>query len=83
VSERTYLTIAEVLTIHQRQIDEYGGARGIRDSPLLESAIFRPQTGYYDSAAEEATALMESLANNFTHSSIVRGNEKGIHFRHS
>ena len=64
MSERTYLTIAEVLTIHQRQIDEYGGAHGIRDSQLLESAVFRPQTGYYNSAAEEAAALMESLANN-------------------
>jgi death on curing protein len=64
VSERTYLTIAEVLTIHERQIDEYGGAHGIRDSQLLESAVFRPQIGYYNSAAEEAAALMESLANN-------------------
>jgi death on curing protein len=64
VSERTYLTIAEVLTIHQRQIDEYGGAHGIRDSQLLESAVFRPQIGYYNSAAEEAAALKESLANN-------------------
>jgi death-on-curing protein len=65
VSERIiYLAIAEVLTIHQRQIDEYGGAQGIRDSQVLESAVFRPQTGYYKSAAGEAAALMESLANN-------------------
>jgi len=64
VSERIYLTIAEVLAIHKRQIDQYGGIDGVRDSGLLESAVFRPQTGYYNNVAEEATALMESLANN-------------------
>jgi death on curing protein len=64
VSERIYLTIAEVLAIHKQQIDQYGGIDGIRDGGLLESAVFRPQTGYYNSVAEEAAALMESLANN-------------------
>jgi death on curing protein len=64
VSERTYLTVAEVLAIHQRLISEYGGIHGIRDRGLLESAVFRPQTGYYSGAAEEAAALMESLAGN-------------------
>ena len=61
---RIYLTVAEVLTIHKQQIDQYGGTDGIRDSGLLESAVFRPQTGYYNSVAEESAALMESLANN-------------------
>jgi death on curing protein len=64
VAERTYLTVAEVLAIHQQQVDEYGGIHGVRDKGLLESAVFRPQTGYYTSAAEEAAALMELLANN-------------------
>lgn len=61
---RTYLTLAEVQAIHREQIDEYGGVQGIRDKGRLESAVFRPQVGYYTSAAEEAAALMESLANN-------------------
>lgn len=64
MSERIYLTIAEVLAIHQKQIDQYGGIGDIRDGGLLESAVFHPQTGYYNSVAEEAAALMESLANN-------------------
>jgi death on curing protein len=64
VPERVYLTIAEVLAIHKQQVGEYGGIDGIRDGGLLESAVFRPQTGYYNSVAEEAAALMESLANN-------------------
>ncbi|MGA7629690.1 MAG: type II toxin-antitoxin system death-on-curing family toxin [Terriglobales bacterium] len=29
-----------------------------------EAAVFRPQTGYYNSIEEEAAALMESLGNN-------------------
>ena len=61
---RVYLTIAEVLAIHKLQIDCYGGVHGLRDRRLLESAVFRPQTGYYRSLAEEAAALMESLVNN-------------------
>src|SRR5438067_1129954 len=61
---RHYLTIAEVLAIHKQQIEQYGGIDGIRDIRLLESAVFRPLTGYYNSIAEEAAALMESLANN-------------------
>jgi len=64
VSARIYLTIAEVLAIHKQQIDQYGGIEGIRDVGLLESAVFRPQTGYYNRVTEEASALMESLANN-------------------
>ena len=62
--ERIYLTVGELLQMHHQQIEEYGGIHGIRDKGLLESAVFRPQTGYYNSLAEEAAALMESLANN-------------------
>ena len=58
------MTIAEVLAIHHEQIAEYGGDFGIRDKAMLESAVFRPQVGYYTNIAEEAAALMESLANN-------------------
>ena len=64
MSERVYLTVGEVLQIHHQQIDNYGGAHGIRDKGPLESAVFRPQVGYYNTIAEEAAALMESLANN-------------------
>jgi len=45
-------------------IDEFGGIQGLRDRGLLEAAIFRPQSGYYDDLLHEASALMESLANN-------------------
>jgi len=64
VPDRVYLTIAEILAIHQQQIDEYGGVHGMRDQGLLESAVFRPQVGYYADVTEEAAAIMESLVNN-------------------
>jgi len=61
MAERVYLTVGEVLEIHLQQIDDYGGAHGLRDKGLLESPVFRPQIGYYNTIAEEAAALMESL----------------------
>jgi death-on-curing protein len=59
-----YLTVIEVLTIHATMIDEFGGTEGIRDLGALESAVFRPETGYYEGPIEEAAALMESLLQN-------------------
>ena len=46
---------------------------GLRDMGALESALWRPQIGYYDSLIEEATALMESLATNHP---LVDGNKR-------
>ena len=59
-----HLTLPEVLAIHEDQIMRYGGAQGVRDHGLLESALYRPQTGYYADLIEEAAALWESLAQN-------------------
>ncbi len=39
-----FLTLEEVIEIHDDQIARYGGARGIRDLGLLESALAQPQT---------------------------------------
>src|SRR5438552_18696990 len=73
MAQRVYLTVAEVLAIHHRQIESYGGSHGLRDRGRLEAAVFRPQIGYYNSLAEEAAALMESLANNHA---FVDGNKR-------
>jgi len=64
MAERVYLTVAEVIAIHDHQTDEYGGIHGLRDQGAFESAVFRPQTGYYTDVSEEAAALLESLVNN-------------------
>jgi len=61
---REYVTIIEVLSIHKILITKYGGMEGVRDMGALESALFRPQTGYYDDIIEEAAALWESLSQN-------------------
>jgi death on curing protein len=50
--------------MHRHLINEFGGIQGVRDAGLLASAVFRPQTGYYDDVLHQAAALMESLANN-------------------
>lgn len=56
-----YLRLVEVLAMHDRLLEEFGGPRGVRDPGGLESALFRPQTGYYPDIFAEATALLESL----------------------
>jgi death on curing protein len=61
---RIYPTVAETIEAHHLLIEEFGGLHGIRDMRLLESAVFRPRNGYYGGLIEEASALMESLANN-------------------
>jgi len=68
-----YLTVIEVLEIHADQIERYGGAHGLRDPGLLEAALFRPQTGYYEDVIDEAAALWESLAMNHA---FVDGNKR-------
>jgi len=73
MAERVYLTVAEVIAIHYHQIEEYGGAHGLRDQGSLEAAVFRPQTGYYNDISEEAAALLESLVNNHA---FVDGNKR-------
>ena len=59
-----YLTVPEVLAMHADQIERYGGSHGVRDGGLLESALYRPQTGYYADLIEETAAFWESLAQN-------------------
>lgn len=68
-----YLTLDEVLRIHELLIDAFGGARGVRDPGLVESALLRPQTGYYSDLLEEAAALWESLAMNH---GFIDGNKR-------
>jgi death-on-curing protein len=59
-----YLTVAEVYLMQHRLIEMFGGMHGVRDKGAIEAAVFRPQTGHYNSLAEEAAALMDSLGNN-------------------
>lgn len=68
-----YLTIDEIIMIHEILIQKFGGSSGLRDKGTLESAIFRPQSGYYKDVIEQAAALFESLAVNHP---FVDGNKR-------
>lgn len=68
-----YVTTADALFFHKQLIERYGGATGIRDAGALESALHRPQTGYYDTIIHEAAALLESLVQNHP---FVDGNKR-------
>ena len=70
---RWFLTVEIVLAIHGILIEETGGASGVRDLGSLESAVMRPQIGYYDGIIEEDAVLMESLAINHP---FVDGNKR-------
>jgi len=72
-----FLTLQEVLEIHTTLLQEFGGPPGVRDLGLLESALFRPRTGYYADLIEMAAALFESLLMNHP---FVDGNKRVAFF---
>jgi death-on-curing protein len=69
VSEPTFLTVDEVLRIHEKCLAEHGGSQGIRDPGLVESALASAanthhygQGDVFDVAAAYAFHLAESQA---------------------
>jgi death-on-curing protein len=73
MADRVYLTLDDVLYLHDDQLRLFGGAAGVRDEGLILSALLRPQTGYYNDLIEEAAALWESLAMN---DGFIDGNKR-------
>jgi death-on-curing protein len=76
-NEVLFLSLDEAIAIHERLIEKFGGSSGIRDKGLLESALFRPQTGHYADLTEMAAALFESLISNHA---FVDGNKRAAFF---
>jgi death-on-curing protein len=72
-----FLSVDEVLEIHERLIEKFGGTHGLRDIGLLDSAIFRPRSGYYNDLVTMAAALFESLLINHP---FVDGNKRAAFF---
>ena len=68
-----YPTLVETLELHNRLIERFGGKVGVRDMGLLESALMRPQTGYYNSLSLQAAALLQSLTQNHA---FIDGNKR-------
>ena len=71
-----WLTRALLLAVHDEQIAEHGGASGIRDVGLLESAIARPlDHAGYDGADIAALGALYALAIARNHP-FVDGNKR-------
>jgi len=73
-----YLTVAEVLYIHEQVIEAFGGSHGVRDLNLIESAVHRPKASFagkdlYPDLWRKAAALMHSLL--FNHA-FIDGNKR-------
>jgi death-on-curing protein len=73
-----YLTAEQALFIHARIVVETGGAHGVRDIGLLQSATARPQATFggsdlYPDIWSKAAALLESLAQNHP---FIDGNKR-------
>lgn len=76
-----YVTLAEVLELHRRVIEAWGGSPGLRDLGALEGALAQPRQTYggaelYPSIAEKAVALGFALIRNHP---FVDGNKRVGH----
>lgn len=76
-----FLTVAEVLELHQSVIDRWGGSGGIRDLNVLESALAQPRQSFggndlYPDLPTKAAALCFSLVLNHP---FIDGNKRVGH----
>jgi death-on-curing protein len=76
-----YLSLGQVMELHQRLIEETGGAAGIRDLGALEAALAQPKATFgqrdlYGSLAEKGAALCFSLAQGHP---FMDGNKRVAH----
>ena len=65
----SYLSVAQVLALHQDLVGTFGGALGLRERASLEAAVARPAMTFagedlYPDLATKAAALMHSLVLN-------------------
>jgi death-on-curing protein len=76
-----YLSLAQVVELHRRILAATGGAAGIRDVGMLESALAQPKAAFagqdlHGTLAEKAAALCFSLTQNHP---FVDGNKRVAH----
>lgn len=72
------VSIDELLWLHSRAIEDFGGAEGVRDRGALESALARPAAAFggmpaYNDAFDRVAALLESVVQNH---GFVDGNKR-------
>ena len=76
-----YLTVEEVLGLHARLLEQFGGSEGLRDPGALDSAVEQPRMTFggedlYPTVAEKAAILGFALAKNHP---FVDGNKRTAH----
>ena len=81
MTEPVWLTLQDVLSIHKLQLEEFGGAKGVRDRNGVEAAVVRPQQHWHYSGgvslAYLAALYVESIAGT---QHFVDGNKRvGFH----
>jgi death on curing protein len=72
------ISIKEAEKIHNILVEKFGGAKGIRDKDLLDSAIGRPYQTFdgndlYSNPVDKAAAIFESIVSNHP---FVDGNKR-------
>jgi len=73
-----FLTVDQILELHQDQIDNYGGSAGVRDMTLVESAAGAPSASFggqflHSDIFEMAAALLFALVQNHA---FIDGNKR-------
>ncbi len=68
-----FISIQDIMLMHDVLINRFGGSTGLRDRAGLEAALMRPQSGYYPDVIAQAAALFESLIINHP---FIDGNKR-------
>ncbi|MCW6049629.1 type II toxin-antitoxin system death-on-curing family toxin [Lyngbya sp. CCAP 1446/10] len=73
-----FISIDEVLELHEDQISSFGGTSGVRDEGLLESALAQPQATFggqflHPTISEQAAAYLYHIAMNHP---FIDGNKR-------
>jgi death on curing protein len=78
MNDPLFLTLDEVLQLHAESLEHFGGAEGVRDMGLIESAIATPRQAFggqylHPSLASMAAAYLFHIASNH---GFVDGNKR-------
>ncbi|HEX8834417.1 MAG TPA: type II toxin-antitoxin system death-on-curing family toxin [Abditibacteriaceae bacterium] len=73
-----YLSVAQVMRLHEIIVEASGGSAGLRDRNILESAVAQPRMGFggsdlYPTPAQKAAVLGFALVSNHA---FVDGNKR-------
>ena len=76
--EIAFLTLEDVLALHEELIQRYGGTPGLRDAGLLEAVLAMPQAGFgsqyfHEFPPEMAAAYLFHLVRNHA---FIDGNKR-------